>query len=212
MLTNVNSQDTSQGMYKPLKLEYHPKEPFFIIRQVISTAQSLAKSRKVLIQLNLFWLIYSIFLMYNENIHVLKATESHCIIPDTFQRQNRCHYCNSILSGLWPIQLSKDFLVSTVNEITLLAIPCKIWFIFSFSRFSIWFPYGEWRQELMDVGSSEKWRKAPPSCWSPIPAPDVRGGTFEDLSTFRGFVSFGIFLDSNLNTKSINFPLNHYRL
>lgn len=34
MLMNVNPQDTSQGMYKPLKLEYHPREPFFIIRQV----------------------------------------------------------------------------------------------------------------------------------------------------------------------------------
>ncbi|XP_009370996.2 actin-related protein 2/3 complex subunit 2B-like [Pyrus x bretschneideri] len=33
MLMNVNPQDTSQGMYKPLKLEYHPREPFFIIRQ-----------------------------------------------------------------------------------------------------------------------------------------------------------------------------------
>ncbi|KAF8014352.1 hypothetical protein BT93_H0252 [Corymbia citriodora subsp. variegata] len=33
MLTNVTSQDTSQGMYKPIKLVYHPREPFFVVRQ-----------------------------------------------------------------------------------------------------------------------------------------------------------------------------------
>lgn len=63
----------------------------------------------------------------------------------------------------------------------------------------------------MDVGSSEKWRKAPPCCWSPIPPPELRGETFEDLSTNGGFVSFGIVLDSNLSTPNINFPLSHYR-
>ncbi|KAK9905997.1 hypothetical protein M0R45_000122 [Rubus argutus] len=47
-------------------------------------------------------------------------------------------------------------------------------------------------QELMDVGSSEKWAKAPPCCWSPIPPPELRGELFEDLSTTGGFVSFEI--------------------
>lgn len=35
MLWNVNSDDALQGMYKPIKLVYHPREPFFLIRQVI---------------------------------------------------------------------------------------------------------------------------------------------------------------------------------
>lgn len=34
MLMNVSSQDTFQGMYKAIKLVYHPREPFFIVRQV----------------------------------------------------------------------------------------------------------------------------------------------------------------------------------
>ncbi|KEH41160.1 actin-related protein 2/3 complex, protein [Medicago truncatula] len=33
ILCNVNSDDASQGMYKPIKLVYHPREPFFVIRQ-----------------------------------------------------------------------------------------------------------------------------------------------------------------------------------
>ncbi|KAK4356974.1 hypothetical protein RND71_022584 [Anisodus tanguticus] len=33
MLMNVNSQDVAQGMYKPIKLVYHPREPFYIIKQ-----------------------------------------------------------------------------------------------------------------------------------------------------------------------------------
>ncbi|KAM1216489.1 hypothetical protein ACFX2I_012727 [Malus domestica] len=77
MLTNVNSQDTSQGMYKPLKLEYHPKEPFFIIRQ----------PQKVI--------------------------------------------------ALFPIRFKDKIDVIIVTAFF---------------------------QELMDVGSSEKWRKAPPCC------------------------------------------------
>lgn len=46
-------------------------------------------------------------------------------------------------------------------------------------------------QDLMDVGSSEKWAKAPPCSWSPIPAPELRGEPFDDLNTNGGFVSFG---------------------
>lgn len=49
-------------------------------------------------------------------------------------------------------------------------------------------------QELMDVGSSKEWAKAPPCIWSPIPPPELRGELFEDLSTNGGFVSFGILL------------------
>lgn len=37
MLQNVNSQVTFHGMHKPIKLVYHPREPFFVIRQVIHT-------------------------------------------------------------------------------------------------------------------------------------------------------------------------------
>lgn len=43
----------------------------------------------------------------------------------------------------------------------------------------------------MDVGSSEKWAKAPPCCWSPIPPPELRGEPLEELSTNGGFVTFG---------------------
>ncbi|TKY53681.1 Actin-related protein 2/3 complex subunit 2B [Spatholobus suberectus] len=33
ILWTVNSDDALQGMYKPIKLVYHPREPFFLIRQ-----------------------------------------------------------------------------------------------------------------------------------------------------------------------------------
>ncbi|KAL2325910.1 hypothetical protein Fmac_024968 [Flemingia macrophylla] len=33
ILWNANSNDELQGMYKPIKLVYHPREPFFLIRQ-----------------------------------------------------------------------------------------------------------------------------------------------------------------------------------
>lgn len=46
----------------------------------------------------------------------------------------------------------------------------------------------------MDVGCSEKWAKAPPCTWSPIPPPELRGEPLDDLSTNGGFVSFGILL------------------
>ncbi|KAM1172192.1 hypothetical protein ACFXTH_022447 [Malus domestica] len=105
MLMNVNPQDTSQEMYKPLKLEYHPREPFFIIRQ----------PQKII-----------------------------AVFPIRFKDKT-------------------DVIIATA-----------------------------FFQELMDVGSCEKWRKAPPCCWSPIPPPELRGETFEDLSTNGGFVSFEI--------------------
>ncbi|KAG7996601.1 hypothetical protein I3843_01G168800 [Carya illinoinensis] len=54
-------------------------------------------------------------------------------------------------------------------------------------------PFFVIRQELMDVGSSQEWAKAPPCIWSPIPPPELRGETFEDLSTNGGFVSFDIY-------------------
>lgn len=46
-------------------------------------------------------------------------------------------------------------------------------------------------QELMDVGSSKAFKKAPLFIWSPIPPPELRGEPIEDLSTNGGFLSFG---------------------
>ncbi|KAK9931242.1 hypothetical protein M0R45_018528 [Rubus argutus] len=105
MLMNVDSHDTFQGMYKPIKLVYRPSEPFFIVRQ-----------------------------------------------PQKF-------------IAVFPIHFKDkpDVIIATT-----------------------------FFQELMDVGSSEKWAKAPPCCWSPIPPPELRGELFEDLSTTGGFVSFEI--------------------
>ncbi|XP_024192423.1 actin-related protein 2/3 complex subunit 2B isoform X2 [Rosa chinensis] len=105
ILMNVNSQDSYQGMYKPIKLVYRPSEPFFIIIQ----------PQKII--------------------------------------------------AVFPIHFTDkpDVIIATT-----------------------------FFQELMDVGSSEKWAKAPPCCWSPIPPPGLRGELFEDLSTTGGFVSFEI--------------------
>ncbi|XP_017608998.1 actin-related protein 2/3 complex subunit 2B isoform X2 [Gossypium arboreum] len=47
MLQNVNSGDSSQGTYKPIKLIYHPKEPFYVIRQELIDVVSLKKWAKV---------------------------------------------------------------------------------------------------------------------------------------------------------------------
>lgn len=105
MLQNVNSQDTFQGMYKPIKLVYHPREPFFVVRQ----------PQKII-----------------------------AVFPMRFKEKS-------------------DVIIATA-----------------------------FFQELMDVGSSQKWAKAPPCAWSPIPPPELRGETFEDLSTNGGFVSFDI--------------------
>ncbi|KAK9288156.1 hypothetical protein L1049_016604 [Liquidambar formosana] len=105
LLQNVSSHDISQGMYKPVKLVYHPREPFFVIRQ----------PKK----------ITAVFPMrFKDNSDVIIATAFF--------------------------------------------------------------------QELMDVGSSEAWARAPPCTWSPIPPPELRGEPFEDLSTNGGFVSFDI--------------------
>ncbi|XP_042477183.1 actin-related protein 2/3 complex subunit 2B [Macadamia integrifolia] len=106
MLWNLGSQDISLVMYKPIKLIYHPREPFFIIRM----------PKK----------ITAVFPMrFRDNTDVIIATAFF--------------------------------------------------------------------QELMDVGCSAEWVKAPPCTWSPIPPPELRGETFEDLSTNGGFVSFDIF-------------------
>lgn len=35
MLWKVNDSDPYQGVNKPLKLVYHPREPFYVIRQVV---------------------------------------------------------------------------------------------------------------------------------------------------------------------------------
>ncbi|XP_011041426.1 PREDICTED: actin-related protein 2/3 complex subunit 2B-like isoform X2 [Populus euphratica] len=105
MLRNVNSQDTSQGMNKPIKLVYHPREPFYVIRQ---------------------------------------PQKITAVFPMRFREHS-------------------DVIIATA-----------------------------FFQELMDVGSSEKWAKAPPCTWSPIPPPELRGEPLEDLSTNGGFVCFDI--------------------
>lgn len=105
MLRNVDSQDTSQGMNKPIKLVYHPREPFYVIRQ---------------------------------------PQKITAVFPMRFREHS-------------------DVIIATA-----------------------------FFQELMDVGSSEKWAKAPPCTWSPIPPPELRGEPLEDLSTNGGFVSFDI--------------------
>ncbi|KAK7243041.1 hypothetical protein RIF29_37825 [Crotalaria pallida] len=105
ILWNVNSDDATQGMYKPIKLIYHPREPFFVIRQ----------PQRIL-----------------------------AVFPIRFKEKS-------------------DVIIATA-----------------------------FFQELMDVGSSDKWAKAPPCTWSAIPPPELRGETFEDLSTNGGFVTFDI--------------------
>ncbi|GAB4843082.1 hypothetical protein Ancab_013061 [Ancistrocladus abbreviatus] len=106
ILRNFSLQEVSQGTYKPIKLVYHPREPFFIIRQP----------------------------------HKITA-----VFPMRFREPS-------------------DVIIAT-----------------------------SFFQELMDVGSSDAWAKAPPCTWSPIPPPELRGEPIEDLSTNGGFVSFDIF-------------------
>ncbi|OMO95368.1 ARP2/3 complex, 34kDa subunit (p34-Arc) [Corchorus olitorius] len=105
MLLSVNSWDASLGTSKPIKLVYHPREPFYVIRQ----------PQKII-----------------------------AVFPMRFKEHS-------------------DVIIAT-----------------------------SFFQELMDVGSSEKWAKVPPCSWSPIPPPELRGEPFEDLSTNGGFVSFGL--------------------
>ncbi|KAK4478226.1 hypothetical protein RD792_017509 [Penstemon davidsonii] len=105
LLRKVDSQEVSREIYKPIKLIYHPREPFFVIKQL----------RK----------ITAVFPMrFKENTDVIIATAFF--------------------------------------------------------------------QELMDVGSSGTFAKAPHCIWSPIPPPELRGEPIEDLSTNAGFVSFDI--------------------
>ncbi|CAL5392280.1 unnamed protein product [Camellia sinensis] len=105
ILRNISSQDAPQGIYRPIKLVYHPREPFFVIKQPAK--------------------ITVVFPMrFKENTDVIIATAFF--------------------------------------------------------------------QELMDVGSSKQWAKAPPCTWSPIPPPELRGEHLEDLSTNGGFATFDI--------------------
>ncbi|KAL0392692.1 UNVERIFIED_CONTAM: Actin-related protein 2/3 complex subunitB [Sesamum radiatum] len=39
ILRNVDSYEVSRGLYKPIKLIYHPREPFFVIKQPLQTAE-----------------------------------------------------------------------------------------------------------------------------------------------------------------------------
>ncbi|KAG2403599.1 Actin-related protein [Vigna angularis] len=105
ILWNVNSDDALQGMYKPIKLVYHPREPFFLIRQ----------PQRII-----------------------------AVFPIRFKEKS-------------------DVTIATT-----------------------------FFQELVDVGSSDKWAKVPPCSWSAIPPPELRGEAFEDLSTNGGFFTFDI--------------------
>ncbi|XP_042378029.1 actin-related protein 2/3 complex subunit 2B-like [Zingiber officinale] len=48
-------------------------------------------------------------------------------------------------------------------------------------------------QELVDVSNSAEFSKAPRCTWSPIPPPELRRESFQNLTTNGGFVSFEIF-------------------
>ncbi|KAL2921259.1 Actin-related protein 2/3 complex subunit 2B [Bienertia sinuspersici] len=106
MLRNFSSEDDSEETHKPMKIMYHPKEPFFVTRQP-------------------------------EKITV--------VFPMRFKD-------------------TSDVVIGT-----------------------------SFFQELMDIGNSEAFAKAPPCTWSPIPPPELRGEPIEELSTNGGFVSFDIF-------------------
>ncbi|CAL0328423.1 unnamed protein product [Lupinus luteus] len=105
ILWNVKSNVTMQGMYKPIKLVYHAREPFFII---------------------------------------IEPQRIIAVFPIRFKEKS-------------------ELIIATT-----------------------------FFQELMDVGSSDKWAKAPSCNWSAIPPPELRGETLEDLSTNGGFVTFDI--------------------
>ncbi|KAH9681754.1 actin-related protein 2/3 complex subunit 2B [Citrus sinensis] len=47
MLWTVNSEDTFQGMCKPIKLVYHPRETFYVIKQELTDVGSSKKWAKV---------------------------------------------------------------------------------------------------------------------------------------------------------------------
>ncbi|KAL6571393.1 hypothetical protein OROHE_003036 [Orobanche hederae] len=106
ILRNFDSYEKSYGTCKPIKLVYHPREPFFVIKQ---------------------------------------PARVDVVLPMRF----------------------KD------NEDVTIAIA--------------------FFQELNDVGNSEACSEAPRCMWSPIPPPELRGETIEDLSTNCGFVSFGTY-------------------
>ncbi|KAK9137807.1 hypothetical protein Sjap_008401 [Stephania japonica] len=114
MLWHLFSLDNFRMMFKPIKLVYHPREPFYVVRQP-------------------------------DKITV--------IFPMRFQDNS-------------------DVVIATT--------------LF---------------QELRYVGSSGSCTKAPPCSWSPIPPVELRGESFEDLSTNGGFVSFDIFSHHIENSK-----------
>ncbi|XP_021290730.1 actin-related protein 2/3 complex subunit 2B isoform X1 [Herrania umbratica] len=140
MLQNVNSWDTSQGMYKPIKLVYHPREPFYVIRQ----------PQKII-----------------------------AVFPMRFKE-----YSDVIIATSFFQVSGGEYKLSVISNIKLNSYCCSC-----NKRDSAYYLFG---QELMDVGSSEKWAKVPPCSWSPIPPPELRGEPFEELSTNGGFVSFEI--------------------
>ncbi|KAL8139604.1 hypothetical protein V2J09_005625 [Rumex salicifolius] len=95
ILLNLISDDNQERMPRPLKLAYHPKDPFFIIKQ---------------------------------------AQKITALLPMRFKE-------------------ATDVIIAT-----------------SFFQ-------------LIDVGNSEEWAKVPRCSWSPIPPPELRGESIEDLST-----------------------------
>ncbi|XP_047947513.1 actin-related protein 2/3 complex subunit 2B [Salvia hispanica] len=105
ILRSVDSQEVGHGIYKPIKLIYHPRESFFVIKQ---------------------------------------PAKMSAIFPMRFKEK-------------------EDVIIATA-----------------------------FFQELMDVGSTEAFRKAPHCIWSPIPPAELRGEPIEDLSTNGGFLSFDI--------------------
>ncbi|CAI9268828.1 unnamed protein product [Lactuca saligna] len=105
LLKNVNDQEITQGTYKPIKLVYHQREPFYVVKQ-----------------------------------------------PEK-------------LTAVFPIRIKEDSDV----------VIAKAFF-----------------QELVDVGSSGRFAKAPACYWSAIPPAELRGESMQDLSTNGGFVSFEI--------------------
>ncbi|KAL5716720.1 hypothetical protein ACHQM5_009848 [Ranunculus cassubicifolius] len=106
ILWNLGSEDPAHGMHKPVRLVYHPGDPFFVIRM-------------------------------REKVTV--------IFPMHFRENSDVIIAKSLF------------------------------------------------QELVEVGFSRKFAKAPPCTWSAVPPPELRGQLFDDLSTNGGFVSFDIY-------------------
>lgn len=105
ILNNVKNEDASKGISRPIKLMYHPREPFFVVNQ---------------------------------------SSKMIAIFPMRFKEES-------------------DVMIAT-----------------------------SFIQELIDLGSSKSYARAPLCSWSPIPPPELRGEHLNVLSTNGGFVTFDI--------------------